>query len=154
MVTKPDYSALLKPGLHQLTVQDLFDLAVAPFPNDGQRALLFSKFSVWQTQIQQIGLKGVIWIDGSFLTEKPGPSDIDCVFWKPYWSNPINATDASRELVKRLFDHATARTLFGLDFYYELPDPSDLIHREAYWKGFFGYCHDRVTAKGFAEIHL
>ena len=154
MATKPDYPALLAPGLHQLTLQGLYDLAVAPFSGDAQRAVLFHKFRLWESEVRRSGLKGTLWIDGSFLSQKPGPDDIDCIMWQPYWPDPANDTPANRLTLTRLFDHSSAKTLYGLDFYLETPSVDQVVHREAYWKGFFGYCHDRVTAKGFAEVHV
>lgn len=154
MASKPDFPALLAPGLHQMTLQDLNSLAVVPFAGDTQRAVLFHKLTLWETEVRACGLKGTMWIDGSFLTQKPGPDDIDCVMWQPYWSDPAKNTPANQLALTRLFDHSSAKTLYGLDFYLETPLVDDLIHREAYWKGFFGYCHDRVTAKGFAEVHI
>lgn len=132
MATKPDYPALLAPGLHQLTLQELYDLAVAPFSGDTQRAVLFHKFSLWESEVRASGLKGTMWIDGSFLTQKPGPNDIDCIMWKPYWSDPASDSLANRLTLTRLFDHSSAKTLYGLDFYLEIPPVEKLVHREAY----------------------
>lgn len=154
MAIKPDYPSLLSPGVHQLTLPELHELAVKPFSGDIKRASLFHKLSLWEGEVKLSGIQGVMWIDGSFLTQKPGPEDIDCVMWQPCWSAPANDTVANRNSLARLFDHASAKTLYGLDFYLETPPLDQLVHREAYWKGFFGYCHDRVTAKGFAEVHV
>ena len=154
MTTKPDYPALLPPGIHKLTMQDVFDLAVKPFTADSQRSVLFNKLRLWETEVKNSGLRGVMWIDGSFLTQKLGPGDIDCVMWNPQWIDAAGDTPANRQALQRLFDPSTVKTLYGLDFYVEAPPADNLVHREAYWKGFLGYCHDRVTAKGFAEIRL
>jgi hypothetical protein len=154
MTTKPDYPALLPPGIHKLTMQDVFDLAVKPFTTDPQRSVLFENLRLWEAEVKNSGLSGVMWIDGSFLTQKLGPGDIDCVMWNPHWIDAASDTPANRQALQRLFDHSTAKTLYGLDFYLETPPVDNLVHREAYWKGFLGYCHDRVTAKGFAEIQL
>lgn len=137
-----------------MTMQQLYDLAVSPFPNDVQREVLYRRLTLWCGQVRAAGLAWTMWIDGSFLTNKPGPDDIDCVVWQPVWTDPAFNTPANQMALQGLFDHATARTQYGLDLYLETPLPNDLVHREAYWKGFFGYCHDRVTAKGFAEVHV
>lgn len=154
MATKTDFPALLAPGLHKLTLQQVFDLAVKPFPADSQRSILFSKFKLWEAEVRASGIKGVLWIDGSFLTQKVGPDDIDCVMWNPQWIDSASDTPVNQSLLERLFDHSIAKTLYGLDLYLPAPLVDELIHDQAYWKGVFGYCHDRVTAKGFAEIQL
>jgi len=154
MAIKPDFPALLAPGLHKFTMEGLYELAVLPFSGDARRAVLFQKFRQWESEVKASGIKGVMWLDGSFLNQKPGPDDIDCVIWQPKWADPVNDTAANRIALTRLFDYSSARTLYGLDLYFESPASDQLVHREAYWKGFFGYCHDRVTAKGFAELHV
>ncbi len=151
---KSDSPPLLAPGMHHLTLSQLHSLAVKPFHADVQRAQLFQKFDVWVNAMRGHGVKGTLWLDGSFLTEKVGPGDIDCVLWNPYWHDPNTVDQRAQVEVERLTDHATAEALYGLDFYLEAPDAQEMFHREAYWRGILGFCHDRVTAKGFAEITL
>jgi hypothetical protein len=151
---KPDFPALLKPGIHPLTIEALHGLAVAPFPQDSRRAELYEKLKLWVITLRASGVRGRLWLDGSFLTEKIGPSDIDCIFWSPSWVDEKNATQQVKAQVGKLLDRAYAETIFSLDFYMETPAPDRVLHREAYWRGMLGFCHDRVTAKGFAEITL
>ena len=153
-MAKPDFPPLLPPGLHRLTLPDLHALAVAPFPLDVQRKDLFHKLSTWTRAVQASGASVTLWLDGSFLTQKPGPDDIDCVLWNPSWLSPANATPANRQQLNHLLDRAVAETLYGLDFYVEVPVPDMTFHREAYWRGVLGFAHDRVTAKGFAEVQI
>lgn len=153
-MAKPDYPALLAPGVHQLSLPQLLALAVTPFPNDAKRAELFNKLTTWANALQAAGLTGQLWLDGSFLTEKPDPGDIDCVLWSPSWVDPTLVTINIQNQVQKLLDHAHAEAVYDLDFYLEMPAPDQIFHREAYWRGILGFCHDRVTAKGFAEITL
>lgn len=151
-MAKTDFPALLSPGVHAHTLASIEALAVLPFPDDVRRTILFQQFSSWIGSMKKANVVGRIWIDGSFLTEKPGPNDIDCILWNPSFSS--EPTQSDQQNVQRLLDKPTARTAFNLDLYLEQPTPDMVIHREAYWKGFFGYCHDRITAKGFAELTL
>lgn len=153
-MAKPDFPALLAPGLHTLTLPELRTLAVAPFPLDPRRQDLFNKLSTWVAAVRSADARGILWLDGSSLTRKPGPDDIDCVMWNPTWVGPASATVANQQHLQRLLDRPTARALYGLDFYLEMPAPTEMFHREAYWRGVLGFAHDRVTAKGFAELHL
>lgn len=153
-MAKPDFTPLLQPGMHSLTLAQLHDLAVAPFEEDVKRLELFQKLSVWAEAVQAAGIRGQLWVDGSFLTEKDEPGDIDCILWSPRWEDPSFNTPDSNAQLSRLFDHAHAEAIYGLDFYLEMPTPDQIFHREAYWRGILGFCHDRVTAKGFAEITL
>ncbi|MFJ2329549.1 DUF6932 family protein [Pseudomonas sp. NPDC087690] len=151
---KTDFPALLAPGMHPLTLESLHELAVAPFPNDSRRAELYDKLRLWTNALHVSGVRGTLWLDGSFLTEKVGPSDIDCILWNPSWVDEAGATDQVKSEVLKLLDRATAEAIFNLDFFMETPAADRVFHREAYWRGILGFCHDRVTAKGFAEIAL
>lgn len=153
-MAKSDFPALLPPGLHTMTLPQLHALAVAPFPQDPRRQDLFDKLSTWSIAVQSADARGILWLDGSFLTHKSGPDDIDCVLWSPVWATPASATQANQQQLQRLLDQPTAKAIYGLDFYLEMPAPNMVFHREAYWRGVLGFAHDRVTAKGFAEIHI
>lgn len=153
-MAKADFPPLLPPGMHPLSLQELHDLAVAPFAEDVKRAELFQKLQTWAEAVRASGIGGQLWLDGSFLTEKVEPGDIDCILWSPRWVDAALNTPETQDRLTRLFDHAHAEAIYGLDFYLEMPPPDQIFHREAYWRGILGFCHDRVTAKGFAEITL
>ncbi len=154
-MAKPDFLPLLQPGMHNVTVQGIHALAVAPFAQDQRRHDLHRNLAAWVGALQAAGVSGTLWLDGSFLTQKPGPGDIDCVLWSPQWINGgANVTATMQQQVTHLLDKAAAENLFGLDLYVEAPAPNMVLHREAYWRGIFGFGHDRRTAKGFAEINL
>lgn len=153
-MAKPDFPALLAPGMHNLTLPALHALAVAPFIGDARRADLFQKLTTWMGALRTCGLGGTLWLDGSFLTGKPGPGDIDCVLWNPGWVAGAVATPANQQQVQTLLDRATAENLYGLDLYLVSTPPGEEFHKEAYWRGVLGFGHDRVTAKGFAEVNL
>jgi hypothetical protein len=65
-----------------------------------------------------------------------------------------NISPAVQQQVSHLLDHAAADNLFNLDLYVEMPVQDDVFHREAYWRGVLGFSHDRITAKGFAEVNI
>jgi len=153
-MAKPDFPPLLPPGVHQLSMDDLHRLAVAPFPEDMRRGEAFRLFKSWIEALQALQVGGKIWLDGSFLTEKPNPSDIDCILWSPKWLDRAIVTPEAEQQVKHLLDRSVAENIFMLDFYMEAPAADRIFHREAYWSGVMGFAHDRVTAKGFAEVAL
>lgn len=133
-------------------MSELENIAVKAFPSDVRRTILFTKFSTWVSYLNKLEITGTIWIDGSFITEKPSPDDIDCFFFNVNATRPLSVSD--RAELSKLFDHTEARALFDLDLYVENPLPKDLIHRQAYWSGFFGFQHDRSKAKGFVELSI
>ena len=152
---KQDYPALLQPGMHSVSLDELHALAVAPFPQSQRRQDLHQLLTTWVGALKGIGVGGTLWLDGSFLTEKLGPGDIDCVLWNPHWVHGFgNPTPTVLQQVSYLLDKATAQNLYCLDLYIEAPKPHEVFHREAYWRGVLGFGHDRITAKGFAEVRL
>jgi hypothetical protein len=151
-VPKIDFPPLLAPGIHALTLVQLENLTVSAFPMDNERTRLFTLLSLWINKVQALNVSAILWIDGSFLTKKIAPGDIDCVVWSP--TTNLALTPASKIELNQLFGHDYARVHFGLDLYLEIPAPDQVLHREAYWRGFFGFQHDRRTAKGFVELKL
>lgn len=147
---KADAPPLLQAGLHHLTSHALKELAVDAFPDDSRRRMLFSKFLAWRDALRQLGVSGTVWLDGSFMTKKQNPDDIDLVFWSPQLERTL--TDDERHVLQSLFDKAICRAQYDLDVYIEDPPSNRLIHEHAYWKGMFGFCHDGRTAKGIAEV--
>ena len=149
-----DHPPLYGPGVHRITF-DAFGLAtVAAFPTSGRRAILFRNLSQWLDALRARGMAGHCWLDGSFLTEKLDPGDIDLVYFpdqvnlqQPYAPKVIAE-------VRRLLDPAYARALFELDIYLVHPASPDVLQVTAYWRGWLGFCRDGVTAKGIVEISL
>ena len=147
---KTDAPPLLQAGLHHITTHALKKVAVDAFPTDVRRHLLFSKFLAWRDDLRKLGFSGKVWLDGSFMTEKVAPDDIDLIFWTPQTSKTLSPQE--KIIVKSLFDRANCRATFNLDLYCESPLPNQLLHRQAYWRGLFGFAHDGQTAKGIAEV--
>jgi hypothetical protein len=149
---KADFSPLLTPGIHALSLAELQAIAVTPFLADARRALLFASFKQWTQKLQSLHVQAILWIDGSFLTSKDGPEDIDCIMWNPVAT--IELTSRQWDQVRELTDRRIARDRFGIDFYLENPDAYKRLHRQAYFRGMFGFQHDEKTPKGFVELKL
>lgn len=147
---KPDYPPLLLPGIHTLTMEQIKELAVTPFLGDARRALLFASFQQWVQKLQFYQVRAILWINGSFVTSKFAPNDIDCIMWSPTTGGTLTE-DQWRE-VRALTNREMARKKFNLDFYIENPAPTEKLHRQAYFRGMFGFQHDEKTPKGFVEL--
>ena len=78
------YNAKLPPGIHPHDLSSFYDLTVAPYPEHTRRHNLWHGFLGLYHRLLKANLHGLeIWIDGSFLTDKFDPQDIDCVLWIP-----------------------------------------------------------------------
>jgi len=78
-VLKQEYPPLLIPGLHKMTLGNLDDLCVQPFPLSKNRSHLLSKIQELIAEISNARITSEVWVNGSFLTEKINPSDSDLV---------------------------------------------------------------------------
>lgn len=134
-------------------MSQLEDLAVKAFPLDLRRLSLFDSFTKWQDSLRALGIAGKLWVDGSFLTEKINPSDIDCFSINLITTRTLTTLEILQ--LEKLVSHDEVKALYNLDFYLQQATTSEeVFHKEAYWKGVFGFQHDQITAKGFAELTL
>lgn len=151
-MSKDDHEPVLPPGIHRFTLEELRAVLVDPFPDDTQRLALYRQLEGWINRLRDLKTGAILWIDGSFVTRKFGPHDIDCVMWDPYFVEDVS--QAEQNQVGALVSRPTARRVYGLDLYLESPTPDERLHRQAYWRGLFGFQHSGTAAKGFVELAL
>lgn len=135
-----------------MTLDKIRETFVSPLPEATHRLRLFSRFDQWVFRLRQLNVTGTLWLDGSFVTRKPDPADIDCVLWNPSFVGAIS--EAGRIEVSSMIDRPAALATFGVDLYIENTLPHERISREAYWRGLFGFQHDGKKAKGFVELEI
>jgi hypothetical protein len=74
---KFDHPPLLAPGRHYKTLWDIKSLCVDDFPAYQRREHLYWILEEFVQSTLRHRIPCEIWIDGSFLTKKPQPSDLD-----------------------------------------------------------------------------
>ncbi|HEY1602478.1 MAG TPA: hypothetical protein VGG64_22940 [Pirellulales bacterium] len=76
---KDEFPPLLPDGFHVMTASELRALAVDEkrFPGSSSRAALMGRLEHIIAVLREKRIDGELWIDGSFLTEKIDPDDID-----------------------------------------------------------------------------
>ncbi|UCI06303.1 DUF6932 family protein [Mesorhizobium sp. B1-1-8] len=79
---KPDFPPLLAPGAHYLDILAIRALAVDRFSGQDRsyRELLFHQLEEFVQWLLRAKIPGDLAVDGSFLTEKSRPSDVDVLF--------------------------------------------------------------------------
>jgi hypothetical protein len=146
MQAKPDYPALLSPGIHNATLDEVFLSCVQPFSPHAQREQLWARFLLLIQRLQVMGLSGcAMWLDGSFITRHPNPADIDCALWVEQ-TTIDGMDDATYAALEELKNRPMVRSMYGADFYIL---PAGYSEQMAHFQQVFGVCHDGVTAKGF-----
>ncbi len=131
---------LIEPGIHSMDMTEFYDTFVAQFTTSQRRQIIFNNLIDFIKSISHSYKIYEIWIDGSYVTQKINPNDVDIVIFFPLedfiqvskvWSslrNAINIDSYSAVAV-------TEETLNKLS-------PKDQIqahNNRNYWKGQFGF---------------
>lgn len=74
---KPDFPPLLAPGRHVMTLYQFKAAFVDAFPHDKRRLTLYLKLEEFIQMLLVAEIPCEVWLDGSFLTRKEEPDDID-----------------------------------------------------------------------------
>jgi len=151
---KDDHPALLPPGNHRMTLDDLRSLCVEGFPHSTSRPRIAAGLEQVLQRVEKAGIRADVWIDGSFLTEKPDPEDADIVL-------RISIADLAtptREQTETLdWLNLDLKPEFLCDSYFFFVFPGDDARAdfgaemEAYWKRQFGFSRSE-DAKGIAVL--
>jgi hypothetical protein len=78
-VQPPDQPAMFPVGFHHLTMGDVQQVCVDLFPLSTIRATIFDGLVTFAQTLEAANVTGALWVDGSFLTEKINPKDVDVV---------------------------------------------------------------------------
>jgi len=142
-----EFEPLLQPGIHDITINDLSNHFVTPFNNTEKRLQLIERFNYLIEKVEQIGVSFEIWIDGSFVTKKEEPNDIDIAFF--YDPVQVNAlSDDKKNLINEIANNSLSKYRYDCDVYFL---PNDRVDLRSYWRGWFGYTREE-NVKGFARI--
>lgn len=149
-MSKPEHSTLLAPGFHRFSLDDLPQTFVVPFANSQRRPVLLAGLKKFLEELAALAIKGDLWFDGSFATEKVEPDDIDLVVVLDPAS--LERLTLEQQLkAQQLFDNPTSKAKYNCDVYCV---PSTDIVLVSYWRGWFGFKRDGRTPKGIGFIPL
>lgn len=149
-MSKTDWPALLAAGMHPMSLPELENKALQGGLATDRRLELFSRLTAYLQAVIETGCRAEAWIDGSFMTTKPDPSDIDIALFI-YPDSLGDMPQDAQIMLEALCDRPSAMERYGLDLYVEY---FGQFHRAAYWRGVFGFCHDDTTPKGIAALQL
>ncbi len=154
-----DYPPLLPAGLHPRTWAELQTLCVDGFPLSQSRTAIFTGLRGIIDALCTEGVVGELWVDGSFLSSKIDPGDVDFVL-SIAPDVYMLGTPTRQALIHRLAttdpaERAAIKQAFGCDPYvfFDAPVPVGAWNARAYWLKQFGY--DRSNnVKGIAVLSL
>jgi Nucleotidyltransferase domain len=147
-----EYPPLYPEGFRDIEEKDLHKIFVAPF-NEGvvHRTGLLLNFVQFFKRFKRLGLPAEIWLDGSFATYAPDPSDVDIVFFidKSMINNLSNTQYAL--FVKLFSDRKFIKRLYRLEVF--IADQNDANEKNE-WFNSFGTYYDEITPKGIFRLNF
>ncbi len=151
-----EFPPLWPQGFHQLSLTDIESACVAPFELSQTRKHLMAALQLVVEQLNDKGISGVIWLDGSFVTKKISPSDIDFILVAE--SRVYDeATEEQRDVLDGLTDGEMWKPPLLCDTnaaYIDPPDQQGTSNVLEYWTNRFGFSLVNRTQKGIVVIRL
>jgi hypothetical protein len=148
---KPEFSPLLPAGFHAVDLAGLRRLCVERFPASFSRGGIMKNLEQVIARINGSGIPSKLWIDGSFLTEKLNPDDVDIAM-----TIALQVYSSLSPSQRAFFDGFRSNSLYpshridnyGLVIDENRPEGTWLL---AYWVRQFGFSRENEM-KGIAEI--
>ncbi|RMG72453.1 MAG: hypothetical protein D6722_05395 [Bacteroidetes bacterium] len=131
---------------------------VEPFEPDSTRHQLFQGYVSYNEDLKQLlgSIRYAQWIDGSFISTKVNPADIDLVSFIDHQIVDQHETDLARFIAQ------TGKETYGVDAYivrmypeehpYYIRTQSDLVYWEHWFSQSMKNRRKRRFPKGFLEI--
>ena len=148
------FPPLLVPGMHIITLEQLRRLCVEGFPLSSTRDRLMTNFEQAVSMIRDCGLKCDVWVNGSFLTEKIDPEDVDfsvCSIGNTWTQDQERVI---RWLVTESYEATQCDAYYFALYPRGHPDYDKGIERCTYWKETWGHAVGSREPKGIAVVHV
>jgi hypothetical protein len=104
-LTFPEDSDFLPTGVHQATVEEVEQVLVAHFPESTTRKAIFDEWIRLRTELATAVSLGRQWLNGSFVSKKENPNDLDLVTF----ADPDEVEALDRDGEDRLGRRASGR---------------------------------------------
>ena len=127
-----EYDPIFPLGFHHLMMTDLELVCVEMFPLSRTRSDIMEGFRTFVQNLVDWGVRGELWVDGSFLTEKIDPKDIDVVL-RCDGSVFDKADGAYRKAVAWVNENQKAALKCDSYTFFEY-DEDDPLHQEGQWQ--------------------
>ncbi len=144
-----EYPPIFEAGMHSINQSDMKGIFVLPFKNPEKREYLLSRFESFLEKLREFPIEMEIWVDGSFVTEKENPGDIDLVV--VCQNEAVNSLpdDKQEGLIQLFRNNAETKLRYECDAYFILDD----MHDKSYWRGLFGFDRNEVP-KGIPRLKI
>jgi hypothetical protein len=148
----------LTPGIHTYNMQEFEEQFVTEFTTSTSRSAIYNKFKQWLHQLIQVIPPRYVWLDGSYLTKKVDPKDIDLVvFYYPEDIQDQQQAAVIQNLITNVSRNYDCDAYLCLSFEHwdeqklaTFPR-QDLKIMQTYWMGQFSFDRAREP-KGMVQI--
>ena len=154
-----DADGLLPPGRHTASVAEVKAAFVDPFGGSASRMAIFTGWRMHRESLQNVVPGMYQWIDGSFVTSKPDPGDIDVVTFidgVQYDAMP----DWRRALGQSLMLGHGNQQFWNVDSFAvpvvpaTHPTHAAYAQAEQYWDDLWSKVRGATRQKGYLEVAL
>ena len=144
-----DHIPIFGSGFHDVSFsgvkETLTQLLVKPFADSQRRKLLLDHLVALLREVANVSIFTEAWIDGSFVTDKEAPNDVDVVLW---YNATSSVSPRELQVYRELQDAKQMMSRYNCDVYL-VKNGSDKLRR--YWEGWFG--QDRTGCpKGMIRV--
>lgn len=150
-------NGLLPTGLVKVSAEQVHEHFVAPFTTSRNRQRLYNQWLLHRRAIVSIVPIERQWLNGSYVTGKVDPSDIDVVTFID--GEALNALDAPQQaILEELTAGHTTRDRWGVDSFlvptYPEGHPDRALARkvEGSWQTMWTNVKGSALTKGFLEV--
>jgi hypothetical protein len=151
-------SGWLPPGRHPATLAEVEAAFVVPFPESRVRRSIYDSWNRYRQTLLQVapGVVVAFWLNGSFISAKPNPSDIDVVVLldgPAFDALPQRTRHAAGALLKS----ESVKLVWAVHSHplllYPPSDPrhSKYVRLHAYWDEWWGHTVGGME-KGYLEL--
>lgn len=154
---KTEFPPLLAPGMHRMQLADVWRLCVCDFPLSATRPRIMRGLERLISYMNRMGITGELWLDGSFLTQKIDPDDVDMALrLQSAFSDNVTL---DQDAFLRWFADDDLKPRFYCDTYVFVEYPEDDPRFDEgdedrrYWLGWFGRSR-RKMPKGIATVQI
>ena len=145
-----DFAPLFPPGFHEVARADLEAHFVNPFQSGERRAKLLDGLSALLAELEGLSIEWEVWLDGSFSTKKPDPSDIDVLVIADGVKIQALPLPLQHKLRALLLSPQITKIRYGCEVYFaDAGDPN----RISYWRGWFGFSRNEIP-KGIPRLKI
>lgn len=155
---KDEFPPLLPAGIHKISPPKLRELTVAGFPLSQSRGNLWKSFEFILKVLIDTAIPCDVWVDGSFLTKKMDPGDIDLIVDIPI-EFVDTATPDQLSLIQNLSDQLYKKS-DKLHSFVMFKAPAshvahaDMMRAHQQWERDFGHAYVSREPKGIALVEV